>query len=221
MCGFFGSIAPFGEVPGLTEADERRLLAALAHRGPDGRGVHRAQSVLFGHTRLAIRDPRHPGAAQPIATPCGRYALAYNGEIYNDDELRRWLAPDVLSRTEGRGFQTDCDAETMLWALAIHGANALDAVVGMYALSFHAIEAQEVLLARDPLGVKPLVWTQLESHGSASRRGIAFASEPRALLAHPGVEAAPDPHGIGAYLVTSRRTFHGRTLFRGIRTVEP
>ncbi len=198
----------------LTDVQAERWLDELDHRGPDGRGLWRGENVLLGHTRLAVRDPRNGAAAQPITTACGRYALVYNGELYNDAELRVSLEPAVLEATGGAGFQTACDAETVLWALVLGGREALGTMRGMFALAFVDLETRTVLLSRDPLGVKPLVW-------ASTPTGLAFASEPRALVAHPRVRLAPDMEMFSAYLATSRRTMAGRTLFEGVEAVQP
>lgn len=199
---------------GLPDGEVERWLDHLEHRGPDGRGVWRAENVLLGHTRLAVRDPHNDGSAQPIVTPCGRFALAYNGELYNDTEVRARIEARVLARTAGRGFATRCDAETVLWALALEGPSVLDELRGMYAVAFVDLVERTLTLARDPLGVKPLHYAQADG-------GVVFASEAKALAAHPSITARPDMDMLGAYLATSRRTLDGRTLFEGVRTVRP
>ncbi len=214
MCGILGEVTARGEAVGLTDAQAERWLAELDHRGPDGRGLWRGENVLLGHTRLAVRDPRNGAAAQPITTPCGRYALVYNGELYNDAELRASLEPAVLQATGGAGFQTACDAETVLWALTLGGRGAIGSMRGMFALAFVDLETRTALLSRDPLGVKPLVW-------ASTPTGLAFASEARALVAHPRVRVAPDMEMFSTYLATSRRTMAGRTLFEGVEAVQP
>ena len=214
MCGILGEITAQGAAVDLTQAQAESWLERLAHRGPDGRGQWRARNVFLGHTRLAVRDPGNAGAAQPMVTPCGRFALVYNGELYNDAQVRASLEPVVRSRTSGRGFTTTCDAETVLWALALRGPDALSDLRGMYALAFVDLQQNTLLLARDPLGVKPLVWARTE-------RGLAFASEPQALVAHPRVRRAPDPEMVSAYLATSRRVLAGRTMFAGVETLLP
>jgi asparagine synthase (glutamine-hydrolysing) len=215
MCGIFGSITAFGAAPDLKDSEVDRILDALDHRGPDGRGTWGRENFILGHTRLAVRDLGSRAANQPLVTPDGRFALVYNGELYGDRELRQRLEPAVLRATGGQGFATTCDAETLLWALALEGPATLDRLRGMYALAFVDLKQRTMVLARDPLGVKPLVWARTETGG------LAFASEPRALLQHPGVALAPDPAMIGAYLVTSRRSFAGRTFFEGIQFVDP
>ncbi|MEM1451937.1 MAG: asparagine synthase (glutamine-hydrolyzing) [Planctomycetota bacterium] len=214
MCGIVGEVTAQGDASALTDAGAEAWLDRLAHRGPDGRGLWREENVLLGHTRLAVRDPESAAAAQPIATPCGRYVLAYNGELYDDAALRAELLPEVQRRTGGRGFVTTCDAETLLWALVLRGASALDDLRGMYALAFVDLARRELLLARDPLGVKPLVW-------AVAGRGLAFASEPLALVSHPRVDRRPDADMVSAYLATSRRTLAGRTMFEGVEALLP
>ena len=215
MCGLLGWIGPPG-----ARAEERltsfeRALARLDHRGPDGRGVHVEGAALLGHTRLAVRDPGAPGAAQPMVSPCGRWVLVYNGELYEDAALRAALGPEVQAATGGAGFETRCDAETLLWLLTLRGIGALDRLRGMYALALLDVRDRVLWLARDPLGIKPLV------HTVTSEGAFAFASEPAALLELDGVTAAPDLEMVSAYLATSRRSLFGRTLFSGVHAVRP
>ena len=215
MCGLLGLIVSLGNRASAMRDPFERALARLDHRGPDGRRSWYHQNLALGHTRLAVRDPQSSAAAQPLSTPCGRYVLIYNGELYDDAEWRRDLEPDVVERTNGTGFRSDCDSETLLWILAIRGVSALDQLRGMYAFAFVDTVRNTVLLARDPLGVKPLVYARTRSGG------LAFASETRALCALPGVGLEPDAEMVAAYLATSRRSAFGRTLFRGVRSVAP
>ncbi len=215
MCGILGIISPDGQPAAPDAAPFQRALALLDHRGPDGKGTWGHRNVALGHTRLAVRDPHSELGLQPLLTPCGRFALVYNGEIYNDQAVRNRIRREVEARTGGTGFRSTCDAETMLWALAIEGLGALDRIVGMYALAFVDTERGLCWLSRDGLGVKPLVYRATETGG------FAFASEPRALLALPGVPTAVDPEMVATYLATSRRTAFGRTLFEGVRSLEP
>ena len=172
-------------------------------------------AALLGHTRLAVRDPGAPGAAQPMVSPCGRWVLVYNGELYEDAALRAALGPEVQAATGGAGFETRCDAETLLWLLSLRGIGALDRLRGMYALALLDVRDGVLWLARDPLGIKPLV------HTVTSEGAFAFASEPAALLELDGVTAAPDLEMVSAYLATSRRSLFGRTLFSGVHSVRP
>ncbi len=137
-----------------------------------------------------------------------RFALVYNGALYNDQEVRRELA------AAGVHLRTSCDTETVLAALAHWGDAALPRLRGMYALALADTREQTLTLARDPLGIKPLYYA-LQSEW------VGIASEPGPLLGCPGVNAEPDLPMVGAFLATIRTVLGGRTLFRGICAVEP
>lgn len=183
----------------------------MTHRGPDGAGLWRHDRVVLAHRRLAVIDPT-PAGAQPMVAPGG--AISYNGELYNDDEVRAAL------RAEGVSFRSSCDTETVLWALIQWGPEALDRLRGMYALAFVDTRNQTLLLARDPLGVKPLYWWRgvAASDGSAS---IVAASEIPAIVAHPEIHPEPDLAGISSYLTTIRTSIGERTLYKDVRAVRP
>lgn len=208
MCGIVGAIAGAGREPRLTDRQLEAWRDTLAHRGPDGGGRWRAEQVALGHRRLAVRD-LSGAAAQPMVAPGGRRALVYNGELYNDAELRRELAP--VAAKYG-GFRTTSDAETVLFALLAFGAAAFDRLRGMYAVAWVDLEWREALLARDPLGVKPLYWAWFGGE-------LLFASEPKALLAHPLATRQPDLGMVSAYLTTARRELGERTMFQGVHAV--
>lgn len=209
MCGIVGVVVARGHRPGVTVENLCRARDCLAHRGPDGAGVWDGGHVVLAHRRLAVLDPTDAGA-QPMGDARG--TLAYNGEVYNDAALR-----DELARG-GRVFRSGADSETVLAALGAWGEHALDRFRGMYALAYAEASTGRVLLARDPLGIKPLYWTAWRLGGVAH---VAFASEVGALLALPGVACRPDWVTASAYLTTIRTTLGTRTLYEGIRTLEP
>ena len=163
MCGIAG-VADFARPSSAHEPTVRRMLRALRHRGPDGEGLFVGEHVVLGHTELTIR----PSCGQPMRSPDARFTLAYNGEIYDDAAWRARLR-------DRWAFTTLGDTEAVLAALAIEGPRAIEALDGMFALALWDRDAQSLLLARDPLGVKPLFYARV---GTA----LAFASEPRALL---------------------------------------
>jgi len=164
MCGIVGFAAS-----GRLQTERLPLaMAALQHRGPDGQGESIEGQVALGHTRLSIIDLE--GGAQPLRSPCGRYVLIANGEIYNHVELRQELSG------LGAQFLTGSDCEVILQGYALWGRDVLQRIEGMYAFALQDIQQGEVLLARDPLGMKPLYWTE-------SADGVRFASELKALLA--------------------------------------
>ncbi|MEP7123248.1 MAG: asparagine synthase (glutamine-hydrolyzing) [Byssovorax sp.] len=164
MCGIAG-ILRFDAPP--DEARVARMERALAHRGPDGRGLVSSGAACLAHTRLSLLD--HAGSAQPFRSRDGRYLLTYNGEIYNHRELRAELA-------SAWDFQTRGDVEVVLAACARWGEGALARFDGMFAFCLWDTHRQEAFLARDRLGVKPLVYARTE-------HGWMFASEAKALLA--------------------------------------
>ena len=181
----------------------------LGHRGPDGSGTWRdeASGIGFAHTRLAVID-LSTAAAQPMISDCGRCVLVQNGEIYNYRELRSAL------EAEGDRFRSASDTEVLLNLLRRHGTAGLERVVGMFAFAFWDRESRELVLGRDRLGIKPLVYAPLADGG------IAFASEIHALSAHPGIDLEIDRDALSEYLaclyVPAPRTIH-----RGIRKLPP
>ena len=174
MCGVFGILTrEAGATP-----DQDSLLASLrllTHRGPDAQAIHRAPGIGLAHTRLTLVDP-DPRSNQPFWDQTGRYVLVYNGELYNHQDFR----PGLESR--GVSFRGHSDTETLLWLLITYGEAILPRLNGIYAFAFQAIPNRTVLLARDPLGVKPLYYA------SDSKGRLLFASEIKALFADGQIE---------------------------------
>ena len=185
MCGIAGIVRPDGGIAAGTSAS---LDAALAHRGPDGRGAWRSPQgdALLVHRRLAIIDPG-PSGAQPMSTPDGRHHIVFNGEIYNYRELRAGL------ESRGERFATLSDTEVLLRLLACGGADALSRVRGMFAFGWWDARAHALVLARDRFGIKPL-------YLAATDRSIAFASEAHALVAAGLADTTVDAAGVLAFL---------------------
>lgn len=164
MCGIFGFIGKHD--PSILDS----MAGLLAHRGPDDRGIYfdAANGVGLGQVRLAIIDLSLSGH-QPMRDASRRLTVVYNGEIYNYRELRAEL------ENQGVTFIGHSDTEVMLELYARLGDTMLPRLNGMFALAIWDSQKQELFLARDGLGVKPLYWTQ-------SARGFAFASELKGLL---------------------------------------
>jgi asparagine synthase (glutamine-hydrolysing) len=184
MCGLSGFIAISRtnyDASSVLEAMNRRL----AHRGPDAEGYFSDANVHLGHRRLSVIDVA--SSQQPMSSSDGRYTLVYNGEIYNYQTLRDQL------RQLGRQFRTNGDSEVLLQAIAEWGDEALQRVRGMFAFAFYDKQTRTLLIARDHLGVKPLYFA-----GNASI--FAFASELKALLAHPHVERDLNLDALGLFL---------------------
>ena len=191
MCGICGVIAPR---PIGTERAVRAMMHAMWHRGPDDAGYAQFPSapdaaeptVGLGFRRLSILDLTASGH-QPMVHPGTGDCLVFNGEIYNFRELRSRLV------MEGTRPRSTGDAEILLHALVLWGEKALEELEGMYALAFYHAASNRVLLARDPVGIKPL-------YVSMTNNRLVFASEVRALLASGLVDPALDPAGVAGFL---------------------
>lgn len=206
MCGILGIAARHGE---RVSVDERRLIAmrdAMQARGPDDAGLLVRENVAFAHRRLSIRDLS--AGAQPWLSDDGRLALVYNGELYNDGELRREL------ERRGCRFRTSCDTETVLAAYSMWGADCVERFRGMFAFGVYDFHRRVLFLARDRFGVKPLFVTEAAGE-------FLFASSIAALLRHPAVSAEPNLPAISHYLSTFRLTLNRETVYRGIWQLRP
>jgi len=186
MCGIAGLL-------GGPPADfAQRLAPALRHRGPDAAGQWQDDRTCLVHQRLAVVDLSSAGR-QPLASPCGRWLLVFNGEIYNHNELRAELLRDNGSGPPVR-FRGSGDSEVLLAWLLRHGAAGLPQLRGMYAFCLYDRRERTALLARDPHGIKPLyLW---RGPGGV----LAFASELRALLASGRPGRQLNPSALAAFL---------------------
>jgi len=201
ICGLFGTGRPKAEGRSIVDG----MMKALAHRGPDGEGRAEGAGIVLGHRRLSIIDIA--GGAQPMISADGRYALTFNGELYNYLELRRELVD------EGVAFHTSSDVEVLLEILIRRGEKALTQLNGMFAFAFCDLKSGEWMLARDPFGIKPLYLAEFGQE-------IGFASEIKAFLAHPDFRRVLDHEALAEYL-TFQFTLSERTLFSGVRKIEP
>jgi asparagine synthase (glutamine-hydrolysing) len=205
MCGIFGvALRNTAELP-----DAKRMAAstaALAHRGPDGNGIHVEAGIGLAHTRLSLLDLSERGR-QPFWDPEGRYCLVYNGEVYNFRELRQEL------EAQGVVFRSGTDTEVVLHSLIRWGAeDALGRLCGMFALALYDRAQRQLLLARDRFGIKPLCVYEDD-------RALVFASEIKAM--RPWVELEGDPFPISAYLLGFGGPTRDRCFYRGVRIVPP
>lgn len=204
MCGILGWLGQHGP-----ENAERFGVALdlLAHRGPDDRGVFVAPGVMLGHRRLSILDLSSSGH-QPMVDPASGAVIVFNGEIYNHVELRAEL--------EGLGhrFAGHSDTEVLLHGLIEWGEGALSRLNGMWAFAFWQPAKQRLLLARDRFGVKPLYYRD-------GKAGLAFASEPKALLAlFPEHRAVSEP-ALLDFLGNNLLYARGESFYQGIHVLPP
>jgi len=205
MCGLIALFAP-GDRTSSRKNAMQAMLARIAHRGPDGEGVHHVPGqAMFGHRRLAVIDLEH--GAQPMVSADQRYTLVFNGEIYNYLELRQEL------EKQGVRFRTHSDSEVLLQLLIHHQAAAIDQLNGMFAFVFHDRQDNTWIAARDHFGIKPLYYAKVGEE-------LLFASEIKALLEHPELRAERDDHALHQYL-SMQFCLDDRTLFEGIRKIKP
>ena len=203
MCGIAGLVLPRGATADAGAL--RRMAGALAHRGPDEQVVAPLGRAGFGFCRLSIIDVA--GGAQPIANEDGTALIVLNGEIYNHVELRREL------EARGHRFRTRSDVEVALHGYEEWGDAVPARLRGMFALAVWDEPRQRLLLARDRLGKKPLVY-------HAGPAGFAFASELRALVEAPFVPRAVDRAAVHQYL-TWQYVPAPLTAFAGVRKLRP
>ena len=199
MCGVLG-IVSWGNHP----RDPSRLsVASLKNRGPDNIGYHGDAQVGLYHTRLAIID-RREASNQPLISPCGRYALVCNGEIYNHDAVRRRYPYE---------YRTTSDCEVILACYAADGIQGFRALKGMFAFGLYDRARQRLIVCRDAVGKKPLFTYQ--------DAGIfLFASSVTAITDNVPGALGLDPEAVASYLRDGsvRPT---RALYRGVAPVLP
>ena len=206
MCGFAGEYVFTGTEradPAIVET----MVGRLDHRGPDDAGNFMSDDgkCAIGFRRLSVIDP--PLSHQPMVSPDGLTVVAFNGEIYNFHTLR-----DELS-AEGYTFRTHGDTEVLLALWRQYGEAMPEKLTGMFAFAIYDARKGKLFLARDRLGQKPLWYATLPGR-------IVFASEAKALLAHPSVRREIDPQAVAFYL-TLGYVRSPMSIWRGIAKLPP
>ncbi|MCZ4119866.1 asparagine synthase (glutamine-hydrolyzing) [Streptomyces sp. H39-S7] len=212
MCGLVGYAGFAGRVPRETEDTSLKVMTeTLACRGPDASAVWAEEAAGMGHTRLAVVDV--VGGRQPmVLARDGRtvLAVAFTGEVYNHARLRAELA------SLGHRFSTRSDSEVVLRAVDAWGEQAPSRLEGMFAYAAWEPGPKRLTLVRDRFGIKPLCYAQLDD-------SVVFASEPKAVLAHPALTPRLDLDGLRELLLSAHPMIKtpGRTAFAGLREVAP
>jgi asparagine synthase (glutamine-hydrolysing) len=200
MCGICGIFNLNGEP--VSPVSLRKMTDAIAHRGPDGEGFYTDSFVGLGHRRLAVID-LSPAGHQPMLTQDGQFAIVYNGEVYNFQELRAEL------ESLGYPFRSRSDTEVVLNAYAEWGPECVCRFNGMFAFAIWDKTRQQLFLARDRYGIKPLYYTFQENK-------LIFASEQKAILALPTIRREIDLEALLEYF-TFQNIFTDKTLLKGIK----
>ncbi len=205
MCGIAGII----DVSGTRAIDEgllRAMNGTLAHRGPDGSGVHVESRVGLAHRRLSIIDLE--AGVQPMYSADRSVCVVFNGEIYNFRELATELA------ALGHPMRTHSDTEVIIHAWAAWGTGCVERFNGMFALALWDAGQQTLFMARDRLGIKPLYYARLPNGQ------LIFGSELKALMRHPALPRDIDPSAVEDYF-TFGYVPEPKTIWRGVHKLSP
>ncbi len=207
MCGITGWIDWKRDLMAETKVVEA-MTETLSRRGPDDHNVSVNRNVLFGHKRLVVVDPE--GGKQPMTKKIGDrlFTIAYNGELYNTENLRKELIKS------GHQFRSHSDTEVLLTSYIEWGPDCVDRLNGIFAFAVYDQAKNQVVIARDRLGVKPLFY----KHDGSQ---LLFGSEIKAILAHPIVKSEVTREGMAEIfgLGPSRTPGHG--VFNGINELRP
>tara|TARA_B100000965_G_scaffold340803_1_gene309287 strand:- start:1003 stop:2808 length:1806 start_codon:yes stop_codon:yes gene_type:complete len=203
MCGIAG-IINFNNIK-VKKNNLELMISKILHRGPDGENYWIKNNIGFGHCRLAIIDKSSKGS-QPMKSYDGRYILSYNGEVYNFKELKKILEKKYQ-------FSSSSDTEVVLYSLIEWGTDALNKFNGMFALSFFDRKRQELTLARDRYGIKPLYIFK-------NHKIFSFASEQKSILALPEFKKEINFSSVSEYF-TFQNILSKNTFFKNLELFEP
>ena len=206
MCGIVAIFAHRDNAPAPERSELLRIRDSMHARGPDDSGCWQSDDgrIMLAHRRLSIIDLSSQ-ATQPMTSANGRYTIIFNGEIYNFRELRSWL------QSRGYRLATNSDTEVLLHLYADQGLAMFARLRGMFALALYDSVQHQLILARDPFGIKPLYYAD-------DGKTLRVASQVKALLAGDGINLSPEPAGIvGFYLFGS--VPEPWTMFKQIQAV--
>ncbi|MFJ7954382.1 asparagine synthase (glutamine-hydrolyzing) [Lysinibacillus sp. NPDC096418] len=207
MCGITGW-ASFQKDLRTSRQIMQAMTQTLNKRGPDDENIWCSEHIAFGHRRLAVIDLI--GGKQPMEKTYdgSNYVITYNGELYNTDEIRKEL------QKRGHVFTTYSDTEVLLTAYIEWKEQCVDYLNGIFAFGVWDEKEQSLFLCRDRLGVKPLFYTKRSE-------GLFFASEVKALLAHPTIRPVVNYEGIASIIAVGPSRMPGKALFQEIEELRP
>ncbi|NYE57476.1 asparagine synthase (glutamine-hydrolyzing) [Carboxydothermus ferrireducens] len=207
MCGIAGMISFSKDLSPFVPLLEK-MTQSLTHRGPDALGIWHSENIILGHRRLTVIDPER--GRQPMIRTYGdlQYVIVYNGELYNTKELRDEL------ETRGHHFYTTCDTEVLLVSYIEWGKECLSKLNGIFAFAIFDEKENQLFLARDRLGVKPLFYALVNDT-------LIFASEIKALLLHPDIPSRLSTDGLKEVLFLGPARTPGMGVFAHISELLP
>jgi asparagine synthase (glutamine-hydrolysing) len=205
MCGICGIVAVGNTDPTISREILEGMNQSIRHRGPDDDGFYVSDHIGLASRRLSIIDLK--SGKQPITNEDGKIWIVFNGEIYNYRELRNYLDK------HGHEFRTNSDTETILHLYEEFGTECVQHLNGIFAFAIWDGRSQELILARDRMGIKPLYYTQLPNGH------LVFGSEMKSILSHPGVDRTIDLIALNEYL-SYEYVPTPRTIIRNIQRLE-
>ena len=207
MCGIVGFVNYKENISNQKEI-LNKMTQTLSNRGPDEEGLYINENVALGHKRLIVIDP--DGGKQPMIEKYefGEYVIVYNGQIYNTKELRKTLLEN------GFEFKGHCDTEVLLKSYIYYGKDVVDHLNGIFAFAIWDSKKNELFLARDHFGFKPLFYTQVDNT-------FIFASELKAIFEYPKVEKKLEEQGIAELVGIGPAHTPGITVYKNIYEIKP
>ena len=207
MCGFVGFVNYKYDISRYTNILSN-MNNVLSKRGPDEQGYYVKNRIALGHKRLIVIDPE--GGKQPMIEHFSQneYVIVYNGQIYNTKELRKTLEEN------GFTFNGHCDTEVLLKSYIYYGKDVVKHLNGIFAFAIWNNKTEELFMARDHFGVKPLFYTM-------QNNSFIFASEIKAIFKYPGVQKILDSQGISELFGIGPAHTPGTTIFNNIFELKP
>ncbi len=207
MCGITGFVNHTKDISSYKNV-LNNMTDEIIKRGPDETGIYLEKHVALGHRRLVVIDLENGKQPMQAIHNENTYTIVYNGQIYNANEIRK----DLLSA--GFSFDGHCDTEVLLKAYIHYGSSVLSKVNGIFAFAIWDTNKQELFLARDHFGIKPLYYSIVDNT-------LIFSSEVKSILKHPLVEAKIDNNGLCELFGLGPAHSPGNTVFKNIYELKP
>ena len=207
MCGIVGFVNYDKDITSYKNV-LKTMTKTLHKRGPDETGYYINKHIALGHKRLIVIDP--DGGRQPMIEKYsfGEYVIVYNGQIYNFDEIKQSLI------SQGFEFNTHSDTEVLLKAYIFYGKDVVHHLNGIFSFAIWDSHSEELFLARDHFGVKPLFYTFFDN-------SFIFASELKAIFEYPNIQKTLDKQGLSELFGIGPAHTPGLTIYKNIYEIKP